>query len=207
MSGSCHNGNKNSVHEKGNLNTSDHIISNLVSCIQAENSSICREFKEALLARYGERRTNLSDFLAYLLKGSVDQSSNLFYKENVDFIALKEAFNHFVQPTTNEPANQPESTKPSALHQSMNIDLSACSAHTHVLTNTDFETALNMFETSSQLSNELKAFAEALLSIRPTSTETERVFSLAKLTLAPRRSSMKSDLLNDIIVINKFYKM
>lgn len=110
------------------------------------------------------------------MKGTVVQSSNIFYKENIDFITLKDAFNHFVHPGTDEQANQPQRTKIRPIHGSMNVDLNAL--NTQVLSHTDYDTALNLFESSSQMCSDMKTFAEVLLTLRPTSTITERVFLL-----------------------------
>ena len=43
----------------------------------------------------------------------------------------------------------------------------------------------------------------ALMSIRPTSTEVERLFSTCSLLISPRRSKIKTDLLNAILICRK----
>ena len=62
------------------------------------------------------------------------------------------------------------------------------------------------FEMTGEYTSSLKIFVKALNAIKPTSTEAERVFSGAGWIMADRRCSMLLDLLNAIIVINKFYK-
>ena len=45
-----------------------------------------------------------------------------------------------------------------------------------------------------------------MMAVKPTSTDVERSFSLSGLILAPRRRKLNEETLDDIVVLNRFYK-
>ena len=51
-----------------------------------------------------------------------------------------------------------------------------------------------------------KSFIEALIAVKPTSTDVERSLSLSGYILAPRRRRISEELLDSIFIVNRFYK-
>lgn len=68
-----------------------------------------------------------------------------------------------------------------------------------------FEQIIKSFRETGNL-GKLKSFVKSLLSIKPTSTDTERSFSIAGIVISSRRRKIKQDLLNAILIIKSFYK-
>ena len=69
-----------------------------------------------------------------------------------------------------------------------------------------FESNYKLFCQTGHL-GPFKGIIKSMMSIKPTSTDVERTFSLSGYIVAPRRRKMRNDLLDAIVVINKFYKM
>ena len=70
---------------------------------------------------------------------------------------------------------------------------------------TELDIAIQEFCETKSI-KKLLAPIKSLSQIKSTSTDVERTFSLAGYVVAPRRATMKDDLLDCIIVTNKFYK-
>ena len=66
---------------------------------------------------------------------------------------------------------------------------------------------LNIFNTTSTMTPNLKEFARKILSISPTNTSCERTFSTCGQIVCPLRSNISESLLNAIIVIKNYYLM
>ena len=191
-------------HRKANLNTCDQIISKLIVLLDKYDHEVCKAFKAAVIERYNSRRTKHSDYLAFLLQNNVPQDDNLFYNVGqIDFDDFEKLFNQFSSPIDAE--EKTVRNDEDAVDASMNFDLSAPTKKPRK--EMPFKELLKIFLSTGELPQELKAFTQILLTIRPTSTETERCFSLAKLVLAPRRNRMHISLLSDIVILNKFYSV
>lgn len=187
---------------KANLNTCDLAISKLLQGLDERETDMCKEFKSSILQRYLSRRTKYSDFLSYLLQHNVDQSDNLFKPtQQIDFDELEQLYLDLGL-TFEQEENDVEEVD-DAIDASMNIDLS--SKKKRPKKGLTFAEMIRSYEATGELPTRLQEFAEALMTIRPTSTETERTFSLAKLILAPLRNRMKIDMASDIVVLNRFY--
>ena len=188
-----------------NLNTCDLVMSKLIMDVKSlKNNNVAKDYASNVEKRYRERRTSLSDFLAYLLQYKIDQGENIFFKKDeIDFVDMESAFEEFNLKNLDENTNEEPASKRSAIDLSLNIDLDE--QLTSNKTNS-FNSFIRNFEISKTLCSNLKQFCYNLLSVKPTSTDNERTFSLANIILVPRRLRLKIELVNDIIIINKFYK-
>ena len=88
----------------------------------------------------------------------------------------------------------------------MNVNIDEPIPKKKMLDDTNFQSALQTFEITGEYTPLIRNFVKSLISIKPTSTEVERTFSGAGWILNDRRCSMNIELLNAIIVVNKFYK-
>ena len=132
------------------------------------------------------------------------QDDNLFYNVGqIDFDDFEKLFNQFLSPLDAE--EQTITNDEDAVDASINFDLSAPKKKQRK--EMPFKELIKTFLSSGELPHELKAFTQVLLTIRPTSTETEQCFSLSKLVLAQRRNRMHISLLSDIVILNKFYSV
>ena len=72
--------------------------------------------------------------------------------------------------------------------------------------NFNLEAAISEFLATGRL-GPFKRLVENLLAVKPTSTDVERAFSLAGLIMSPNRLRMLADLVDAIMVTNRFYKL
>ena len=142
----------------------------------------------------------------FLLANKVSQAENVFYdEEKINWAHFEEDLEYFV-PNFNNIAQQEASESQDALTDSMNINLDEpTSKQSDAIAS--FIDMINDFRRSKMLIFPLRNMAKSLLAIRPTSTEVERAFSTCSIVMAPRRSRMKVDLLDSILIINKFYSL
>ena len=189
--------------EKANLNTADLATSVAISKLsKLPERSLGRRFSTNLTRRFIERRTILSDCLAFLIQFKINQSENLFFTSpSIDL--LEKYYCHFCKSESHIP-NQPNICQGTLVEQSMQIDLRS-NDEGSIRNDTDFPALIQNFLSTRHLSPELTRFAECLMCVPATSTENERSFSLTGQIVSPRRSKMGSDLLGDILFINKFY--
>ena len=135
----------------------------------------------------------------------MSQDLNKFYNCN----AIKDGeadFNYFTKDSfsVHEAIEIPTQTI-SAVQKSMEVDVDHTPAK--VPKNDDnFQLAILKFEMSGEYTPSAKIFIKSLNAIKPTSTEAERMFSGAGRISQDRRASISINLLNAIIVVNKFYK-
>ena len=71
----------------------------------------------------------------------------------------------------------------------------------------NFETLIARFTQGKNLPHELIPLAKTLLSIRPTSTAVERSFSLTGHIVSPRRTRMDVELIDCLLIVNRFYTL
>lgn len=190
---------------KANLNTCDLTMSKLVRNLRSLNNRICSKFAEFVWKCYKERRNDrFCNELAFLLSYKVPQDDNMFYGENsINFEYFEEDLEYFV-PDCRDSVHQEAPECEDALVESMNIDLDEpISKRTMAIAS--FADLMRDLKRNKILTFSFKNMAKALLAIRPTSTEVERSFSTCSLTMAPRRSNMKVELLEAILITNKFY--
>ena len=170
---------------KANLNTCNQIISKLIVTLDKYDHEVSKEFKAVVLEPYDSKRTKYSDYLAFLFQNNVPQDDNLFYNVGqIDFDDFEKLFNEFSSPLDAE--EQTITNDEDAVNASMNFNLSAPKKKQGK--EMPFKEIIKIFLSTGELPHELKAFTQILLTISPTSTETERCFSLAKLVLSPRRN-------------------
>ena len=70
----------------------------------------------------------------------------------------------------------------------------------------DFDLSYQLFIESGYFGS-FKFMIQQIMAIKPTSTDVERTFSISGHILAPRRRKMGEDLIDAIIILNRFYKM
>lgn len=62
-----------------------------------------------------------------------------------------------------------------------------------------------IYKTTNVLSSALKQLKRCLISIQGTSTDSERTFSISGQIMTSNRTSMSSEMLNKLLLLNKFY--
>lgn len=87
------------------------------------------------------------------------------------------------------------------INSTMNFDL----RNSGVSSKSSFDQNFTNFIDSGNVS-QFKDYIEALISIKPTSTDVERSFSLIGYIMAPRRHRISDELLDAICIVNRFYK-
>lgn len=63
-----------------------------------------------------------------------------------------------------------------------------------------------LYEATEAKSNNLNLLFDALLSIKPTSTENERVFSLASTFVSKKRTNLSDETLSDLVFLKSYFK-
>lgn len=191
--------------DKANLNTADLAISNSILAL-SKGSILAKKFASHLKNRFLERRTELSDVLAFFFSKQISQDNNIFYTPP-SREAIKMWYGHFRPEINAEETNVPQNTSDDSAPQSLNDVNSTMNfnlAKVNKPSSTTFETDLTNFIAHGNISPFTK-FIEDLMAIKPTSTDVERSFSLSGYILAPRRRRISDDLLDAIFVINRFY--
>ena len=97
------------------------------------------------------------------------------------------------------------STQENTIQQSMNLDIDE-PIPKMFRSNESFCELIRRFDCNAEFSDGLKEFTKGLLSIKPTSTEAERCFSSAGWIISNRRTRMKAELVNSIVLCHSFYK-
>lgn len=187
---------------KSNLNTADLAISEAISKL-SDTDDLEKKFKKNLIRRYTERRLKHADYLAYLLQHQIPQESNLFFDKTaildaeIDFLKFTDIIVEI------ETGTESSSSGKTVIQKSQDVDLDAKPMKKPK--RSTFEQSIRHFDLEFEYTSLMKSFVAGLVSIRPTSTEVERVFSIAGFILSDRRTRMSSELFDAIILLNKFY--
>ena len=160
----------------------------------AKNISIC------IHNRISERRTDNSDIICYL--GCIDikiglESLNYYCKPSRQALKMKYFSIVGQEPLTNEPIAQSI--------QSDDLENLLQSIHKEPkIRADDLDAEIDLFEEQKIMGPKLTYLFERLKSIKPTSIESERVFSSCNQIVTKFRTSMKEDLLDAVICTKKF---
>ena len=193
-----------------NIITADIIFSTLIDRLLAQNNNFSKTLASNIEARIMARRTRISDIAWYLFKDKFPGDANKFYKpiENDEICFIYEKFikkteiNKTIQDLAPSSKNQSliESSSLNVIEASKNLMEDDCT-----VSSTSILVDLNIFNTTSTMTPNLKEFARKILSISPTSTSCERTFSTCGQIVCPLRSNISESLLNAIIVIKYYY--
>ena len=181
------------------MNTADLAVSKAIKKLEVGSSFLMTKFLSSIRNRFLQRCSNLSDVLAYFLTKRVNQEGNSFYNRPVNETIKKyiELFN----PELLQQSNPPQQFQSiNAAESSMNVNLDD-----NYVPNGYIDSAIALFDTTGMYGC-LKPFVVNLMAIRPTSTDNERSFSIAGMIITPRSQSMKVDLVDANLIINRFYK-
>ena len=202
-----------------NLIMSEGIFKFLLETLKENKSNIAERMLSAIILRIKERRNeNLISLIQFL------QNPELL-KENVEFEVLKLSTKNEIIKTAkkindrlfcnsviiDEDAedvqiiNTPETTslseklqlKINSMQQTMQINADNI--------NKSFTREVNMYNKSGQFTHNLKQLRESLNTIRPTSTESERIFSIAGNFVTKKRSSLRDDSLNALCFLKSHF--
>ena len=180
------------------------IIDFLINSLNKE-STYSKIFAKNIKERIGSRRTFASDVACFLsnMSGKINVNFN-FYKEpsNED---LKEFIKKHIKldETSTFTSQSQEDCQSLTLKQ-----LFAKVKETHVSRPSidSIDAEINEFRHHGVLGPILNATLEFVMSIAPTSVESERIFSSCARIASRFRSSMKPDLLNAIMILKKLFK-
>lgn len=184
---------------EANLNTADLAVSEAITKLEFGSSFLRTQFPSSIRKRFLQRRSDVSDVLAYFLAKRVNQEGNLFYNKPTNE-TIKKYIKLFNPELLQQSKLSQQFQSINAAESSMNVDLDD-----NYAPNGDIDSAIALFDTTG-IYGCLKPFVVNLMAIRPTSTDNERSFSIAGMIITPRSQSMKVDLVDANLIINRFYR-
>lgn len=189
---------------KSNLLTADIEMKKLIDQIKIidTNNLLKTKFIENLESRFIARRTIMSDILQYLLQSIFKPSDNQYYTEpSCEVVA--EYFSSLC--VSDDCLEEKDPDVPVAPIDSTDIDLDSLAKKSKHCEAESILLELQEFQKTFKLPPGLLKLAKSLKSIKPTSTDVERTFSVCGLVLSKSRSRMGSELLSAIIIVKNFY--
>lgn len=169
-----------------NIVHADIILSDLTNSLKKSNNEFSEMLVENLMTRITSRRSKYSD-IAFFLARNVNKEKNIFYVEPTKYEVI-ELLHDFESDHIIQTDNRDDDFF--TVSQTNNVEIQ-----------------LQLFLETGIQQKTIKSLITSLTSIAPTSTECERVFSTSGRLLVPFRQSLKDDIINDIILINKFYNL
>lgn len=204
--------------EDANLLTSEGVYKFMFDSLRAINTELSTEMIEILKNRMNERRNqNLMTLLIYLTTGTIPKSNNDFcfssktvvitYATNLmERMSLGEngysdKDSHDTSSSLSDCDTDEENTLQKQLHASI-ASISKKSTHHHIH---NIKTDLKLLEATKTRSSRLDKLYKAVITIRPTSTACERVFSVAGNFVTKIRSNLRFKSLNSLVFLKYYF--
>ena len=189
---------------KANLLTADREITCLINTLIDTEFDFQVPIKQIFIgkikSRFISRRTEMSNVIQFLLQRKFHPNKNIFYSEpSNDFV--KKCFEKFCfKPLTSQPLPA-DSGIPPAEESDEEIDLEKFKAKA---TKTELDEEIETLRKNFTLGTNLIDLARVLMSIKATSTDAERTFSICGMINSKLRNRMKTNLLDSIVVVRMF---
>ena len=161
-----------------NLVTADLAVSKAVSDLKELNNSLAKKLSEKISERFTSRRLRESDILCQIVDTPMD--TNIF----------------------NLPVSKAEISQYIASYLKFNVD--QISVPVSEIQQDPIQASMSLNDSTKVKKIDVEdLLKQQFLSIRPTSTEIERLFSTCSYIVNPRRSKIKCDLLNALLICRK----
>lgn len=201
------------------LLTAEGSLSFLFNKLKKLDTPISREMYEALLKRIGERRNKeLVSVLKFLNNRNLSATSELpvLSKVQLHKFIRDEARNLIKTAQVQEKSTRDDNSsdqEPSTLTLEQELE---SAIHEYAETSTSaiepveiskvMQKEITLFELNGQLSNNLKQLLENLKTIKPTSTDSERVFSVSAAICNKTRSRLSDKSINVLCFLKYYFK-
>lgn len=176
----------------------------MVNSLDKTNSPYSGIFAEKIKARVLQRRTVLSDIICFLsgMSKRINTKFNFYREPSND--QIKTFIKQSIKLIEVEPANE---SIPDCQNLTLEELLLAVKQPSSPIKKTvdSIDSELSEFRSRELLGPILTETLEILTTIRPTSVESERVFSSCSRIITKFRSSIKGDLLSAIIILKKLF--
>lgn len=205
-----------------NLLTSEGVFKFLFESLEAEQTIISKILLEKLKTRLQQRRNNdIISVITFLqnpsiLKSKIGLGSIAFFKMNSKSDiqkTIKELASHFFM---NFDSDDDGDMDVEAQEQTTGVSLSdklKKSIENYLKpmivkekNNHSYNKEINVYEDTGVISPNLRKILEYLKTIQPTSTESERVFSMASNTVTIKRQRLNDDSLNAILFLKSYFR-
>ena len=182
----------------------DQILTELFSKLQKLPDSL---FKSSLITnldnRIRERRNPAYDVMLWLFSNKIDPYSQKFYSApSVDQIEKLVELFEFDEVEEEVTINSPKPAKSAKFMTAVDPDELNIKG-----TGSSIEYSIDRFIDHGELTGTMKQFIKILQCIRPTSTSSERTFSLAGHIISPRRTRLLVENASRYIILNRFFNM
>lgn len=206
------------------LLTAEGSLSFLLSKLNSpDDKSISKKLYEAVVKRINERRNiKLVSLMKFLHNNETSTSSTALpvISRNQVFKFVKEECIHFFTWTFDNQTDTTAAETSGGQHQTLKDELEAIiqqhagSSSMAVAEKPDREhivqkviqKELSLYELTGDLTPGLKMLFSALKSIKPTSTDSERVFSDSVNICSKRRSSLSDDSINELCFLKSYFR-
>lgn len=184
-----------------NLAQCDFILSNLIEKLTAQKSTISNILKNCLIKRINQRRTDWSDLCLYFNFSPAFRKKSLFYVQPnanriVEAIQYIEGANEINKNTEQSTGNSIEINQldyDNLIRQAANPNIDNQSNSI----STDLENWLN----HGIKSQKIERFSKVLMTIKPTSIDSERCFSVCTRIITPMRNRLSAEKLCIIVFL------
>lgn len=190
-----------------NLVIAEIILSKLFEELQNKNNSLSIKMLTSLKTRVNERRDIQIYSLIKYLHNSDDYNSKFFFytPKSSLFIIAEEIFKRLFGDELNSGNDSSSCEEDFPVSFQDQLEKAICSTRDKVTKKRKpdnvLKKELNVYEATGNRTTNLENLYNALITIRPTSTESERVFSVAGNIATKIRNRMSDELLNALIIL------
>lgn len=208
--------------------TSEAVIDTLLKKLNSMDCDLAKTFLESLKVRINERRNlNIVSLLNFL------HSPDLFYLKKSDFLTpncsktslinYTEEIYHRLFPTPESQEPQDQNKTETEINESVEDDATisfelqlekaikgANEKYTESqqknLTKNIIKKEFQLYESTGKRTFNLEAIHKAILTVKPTSTENERVFSITGNIITKIRNRLSDKAINALVFLNAYFK-